>query len=124
MKKTVLLLFFFVALSCSKDDINIDENNLLLGSWINPQYKNNKTTFKRAKSLKEDDYGISFSSQGIFIERHSGWCGTPPLIFSDFKGMWNENNNNIKINIDNGTGISERIWKIISLDNETLVIER
>jgi len=120
---TLLLCLITALVSCNKDDTSIDENNLLLGSWINPQYENNKTTFKRAKSLKEDGYGISFLAKDVFIERHSGWCGTPPLIFDDFTGLWNKNQNKLSININNGIGTVERKWKIILLDNETLVIE-
>lgn len=129
MKTIFNLTFIFTILtiiSCNKsDDIYIDENDMLFGNWINPVYEDSTTVFTRAIELKKDGYGISFLKNNKFIERHSGWCGTPPLSFSNYEGNWKKNNAIIEISMDNGmTGMTTYYLKIISLNENTLIVER
>ena len=125
--KTLLLLLIVTHIGCdtSDDAIPINESDKLLGHWINPVANGSETQFERAKSLKSDAYGISFLIENNFIERSSGWCGTPPLIFADFQGAWEKDDSMITITIDNGmNGLENVNWKIKSLDDKQLVIER
>mgnify|MGYP000221084488 CR=1 FL=1 len=87
-KITLLLLISICTISCESDETTIDTNNLLFGSWIAPIYEGETTSFERGNSLPNKGYGVSFKLNGDFIERTSGFCGTPPLIFSDYKGYF------------------------------------
>lgn len=120
------LIFLFVTIlifnSCENNQVEIDANNLLLGNWINPVYDSDFTTFSRSSSLKNDAYGISFKKTGKFIERSSGFCGTPPLIFSDYEGKFNLDENIIQI--DNYLYQNNFQWEIISLSESDLVVKR
>ena len=124
--KLTFILTILTIISCNKsDDIYIDENELLLGNWINPVYENSTTVFTSAIELKKDGYGISFLKNSKFIERHSGWCGTPPLSFSNYEGDWERNGAIIEITIDNGMAAMYNFnLKIISLNETTLTVER
>lgn len=125
--KIILLILLVTHIGCdtADDSIQIDESDKLLGHWINPIASESETKFERAKSLKEGAYGISFLTERNFIERSSGWCGTPPLIFADFKGAWEKDDSVITITIDNGMNSLEDInWKIKSLNDQYLIIER
>jgi hypothetical protein len=128
LTKILLLLLIVIHIGCDTDveSLQINESDKLVGHWINPVANNDtELKFDRAKALKKDAYGISFLVQSNCIERSSGWCGTPPLIFADFQGTWKRKDSIITITIDNGMNGLEAIdWKIKTLDDQSLIIER
>lgn len=122
MKKIILLLFIASLFSCEQNTTILDSENLLIGSWVNTTYKDNKTTFSRANNLPDNNYGISFKVNGDFVERTSGFCGTPPLSYFNIDGTFHLENNLINIST-NSYPISYAL-RIISLTETTLVVER
>ncbi|OBX27254.1 hypothetical protein LX77_02780 [Gelidibacter algens] len=125
--KILLLLLMVIHIGCDTDveSLQINESDKLVGHWIKPVANDTELKLDRANALKKDAYGISFLTESNCIERSSGWCGTPPLIFADFQGSWKRNDSIITITIDNGMNGLEAInWKIKTLDDQSLVIER
>lgn len=125
--KTVLFLLLVTTIGCSQSEpIPINESNKLIGHWINPVYNSNGSELQltRASSLKEGEYGISFLEETQCVERSSGWCGTPPLSFMDFKGSWTRTDSVLIMTIDNGLGMQNIKWLIKTLDDKTLILER
>ncbi|QTE21580.1 hypothetical protein [Polaribacter cellanae] len=122
-KKLTILVFAITLLSCENNqEITIDSDNLLLGVWIEPNFKNGITTFKRGNNLPKEAYGISFQKDNKFTERTSGWCGTPPLTFFNTKGTWRLNENLIEVKVQSyPTNFG---WKIIELTETKLVVKR
>jgi hypothetical protein len=81
----ILILFLF---SCTKDKIEIDPDNPLIGVWNYSAYKNNVQVYSRSLEFS-DNPGYKFSIDGTLLERkNSGWCGTPPISYSDYPGTW------------------------------------
>lgn len=113
----ICLLFF----SCQKK-----EEQSLLGTWVKPQYNTNATEyqFEKADNFLKNEYGVSFLKNNIFIERHTGWCGTPPLHYSNYEGTWAFKDSIITINIIDSNGKSTRYWKVKSVTPQTLIVER
>lgn len=97
MKKIFLSLILLGSLlfSCKKDDINIDKDNLLIGVWNYSDYKDDVTIYtKNTKFI--DNFGYKFNSDGSLIDRkYSGWCATPPVSYTDYKGNWSVINDTI-----------------------------
>lgn len=123
--KTILVLVLGTTIGCSQNEtIAIDESNKLIGHWINPVYTETEIQLTRAGSLKSDAYGMSFIAESQCVERSSGWCGTPPLTFSDFKGSWIRTDSVLIVSINNGIGLQDIKWKIKTLDDKTLIMER
>lgn len=121
--KNILLLIFIGSLySCENNEAIIDADNLILGNWIEPVYDGETTTFTRGSSLPNDAYGITFKQNGDFIERTSGWCGTPPLIFSDYKGSFKIDETLVKINTEFYPNSFQ--WRIITLTETELIVKR
>ncbi|NDP28649.1 MAG: hypothetical protein GZ087_14695 [Flavobacterium sp.] len=122
--KTVLFLLLVTTIGCSKENENIpiNESDKLIGHWINPIYTGSELQLSRASSLKADEYGLSFLEKTQCVERSSGWCGTPPITFMDFQGTYTKNDSIIIITIDNGTQNIK--WKIKTLNDKTLIMER
>ncbi|CAM1341189.1 hypothetical protein [Tenacibaculum amylolyticum] len=122
--KIVLVTFLFIVLnSCTKENderIAIDSSNLLLGNWVMTKYENEKLIFQRATQLEENTYGISFFEDKRFIERTSGFCGTPPLSFFNLEGTYVVAKTLIKLQKENDP--NSLLWRIISLTNEELVV--
>jgi len=109
MKKMYLLLILLISVSwsCSKDEIEIDGNNLLIGLWNYSDYKDNSAVFTRSSEFA-DNHCYKFNSNGTLVERkNSGWCGTPPISYADYEGTWSlQNDTIITIKVDYWGGVT------------------
>ncbi|TGV02496.1 lipocalin-like domain-containing protein [Flavivirga rizhaonensis] len=125
MKKilfAISMIFCFMNMQCSDDDTNnVDSDNLLIGSWVEPTYDGEEITYKRANALPEKDYGILFKENGSFVERSSGWCGTPPLSFFDSNGEWTLTDKLVTITQEQYP--INYAWRIVSLTKNKLVVK-
>lgn len=122
--KNLFIVFLIAVLSgCETNEVIIEADNLLLGNWIYPTYASDTTTFTRSTSLPDEGSGIAFNQNGTFIERTSGWCGTPPLTYYNVEGSFTIDNNLISINSSQSYP-SFYGWKIIELTNTKLVVKR
>lgn len=90
MKRLALLSIFLSSLyiSCAKDEIKIDSDNLLIGIWIYSDFQDNAGIYTRDQEFA-GNHCYKLNSDGTLIERkNSGWCGTPPISYSDYTGSW------------------------------------
>lgn len=122
LKYISILLFASLFWSCENNEPVIDANNLLIGFWAEPSYDGETTTFKRNNSLPNEAYGVSFTKNGDFIERSSGFCGTPPLTFSDYKGDFTLEETLIKVNTQSYPTFFQ--WRILKLTEDELIVKR
>ncbi|TYA74888.1 hypothetical protein [Seonamhaeicola marinus] len=126
MKKRILLLALtlgIMSVQCSDNgSVAINEDNLLIGNWVEPNYSEEKTVYKRAASLPNEAYGISFKEDGSLVERSSGWCGTPPLTFFNINGSWELDGTLIELTKEDYP--SHLGWRIVSLTHDELVVKR
>ena len=122
LKNILSILLLTIFFSCEQNEALLDTNNLLLGSWIEPSYNSEETTYKRGSSLPTENHGISFSENGEFIERSSGWCATPPLYYMDHIGSFETDETVIKITTTSFTNSYQ--WRILSLTENKLVVKR
>ncbi|MFC2109534.1 hypothetical protein ACFLRU_00665 [Bacteroidota bacterium] len=127
MKK---LFFFLIPLSIffsachENENILIDENNLLIGSWSYPEYSDNKITYSRVATTIQDEYTCTFKKDGSIIEhKNAGWCGTPPITYDEFVGKWNyENEETIHLETAYWGGISDIKWEILAINQDKLTV--
>lgn len=123
MKIKVLFLFALLVFACDSNENAIpDPDNLLIGSWIEPNYNEEQTMFKRAAALPDNGRGILFKANGDFVERSSGWCGTPPLTFSDYNGNWELENTLVTITQEFYP--INYAWRIVSVSETELIVKR
>jgi hypothetical protein len=81
--------------ACNKDEIKIDSDNLLLGIWTYSEYQNDAAVYTRSDGFT-DNPCYKFKSDGSLLERkNSGFCGTPPITYSDYDGSWSVINDTI-----------------------------
>ncbi len=119
----VSISFCFMNMKCeSNDEVIIDTDNLLLGSWEATAFNENKITFNRTSELPENNFGIQFKEKGQLVDRSPGWGKTPPLIFQAFKGKWEMIDNTIAITQEHFPNNYQ--WKIEALSNTELIVTR
>jgi len=90
MKKPSLFSIILISLllSCTKDKIEIDPDNLILGIWNYSEYNDDSQVYIRSNGFT-DGPAYQFNSDGTLMERkNSGWCGTPPVTYADYPGKW------------------------------------
>ena len=118
MKKAILTIFSILLLlnACSKDEVSIDPDNLLIGVWNYTDYQDNNEIFTRSNDFT-DSHCYRFNSDGTLTERkNSGWCGTPPISYADYSGTWTVLNDTL-IQIEVGFWGGTTIYR---LDIETV----
>ncbi len=122
--RLIILLFAFSIMACEQNNENAAANDdFLIGSWYNPQYNDSIVTFERSGGLVDNEYSFSFNEDKTFIERkNAGWCGTPPISYADFDGIWSKNDSTIEINVDYWGGTADYTWKLVSIDATNLKI--
>ncbi len=106
-----------------KEPANIDiDSQALIGFW-DDRTGNDTVTYKRADKLPDNNFGFEFKTNGVFVERkNSGWCGTPPITYSDYEGKWTLKNSTIKITTVYWGGLIDYEWKILSVNEKFLKI--
>lgn len=125
MKQILIALLISISfIACQKDEAPIPQgNNDLVGSWINPQYTDTLVTYTRSASLVENESGFTFKSNNSLVCReNSGWCGTPPIVTADYDGTWSWNDSLVNIKTSYWGGKTEFSWKIISLNQQKLIV--
>lgn len=127
MKHLITFLTAITLLACSESEeqITIDPNNQLIGSWSYAEYNEDDTiTYKRVNGTISDEYTCTLKNNGSFIEhKNAGWCGTPPISFSDFEGTWQQQNNKVIIQSEYWGGTQNLKWEIIALTEEILTLK-
>jgi len=121
---TLSLLLTLAFVSCQKLIDPVETGNPeLTGSWIDPQYADTIVIYTRAGSLVENQYGITFKTGNKLVQRqNSGWCGTPPIVTTDYEGTWTWNDSIVNITVGYWGGTADLSWKVIKLTDQKLVI--
>jgi hypothetical protein len=120
---TLIVLLGFLLSSCSKNEIKIDKDNLLIGVWNYSHSTGDASVYLRAQEFTQR-FGYKFNLDGTLIERNlSGFCATPPISYSDYTGNWTILKDNlIQINRSNFDGPKSYKLDIQSVNTDSLKI--
>lgn len=125
-KSLYLALLIFSLVSCNTD-VEISEHEIgLLGAWVRPVFSEDSViTFTKSKKIMEDEYGIEFQQHDKFMKReNAGFCGTPPISYANYNGIWSLSDGLITINVPFWGGNSNYKWEIISLTSKNLKVKQ
>ena len=126
MKRLALLSVFlvFLFISCTKEEIKIDQDNLLIGIWIYSNFQDNTAIYTRDQEFT-DNHCYKFNSDGTLNERkNSGWCGTPPISYADYTGSWSVLNDTlIQIKVGYWGGTMSYKLDIESVSTDSLKVQ-
>ena len=128
MKTTVfaLLLITLPLISCMEDQrlSELDKGPAPVGIWSHITYQDNSLILEKGHKLEDNTYGYRFLSNGKLIHRaNSGFCGTPPIVTSDFEGTWERDGDIIRLEAGFWGGTQIQEWKILSDAGNTLQVE-
>lgn len=125
------LVFFTVACffgSCTKDESTGQlTDKTILGIWINPEYNTDGTlTANRADAFQDNAAGFEFKENGDYIERaNSGWCGTPPISYTNYEGFWEEESeDNYLIDVAYWGGRQNYNIEVVSVNSDEIVYKK
>jgi hypothetical protein len=112
----IALIAFIFSISCSRDDFFIDPDNLIIGTWTYSENLDDILVFDRNNEFINNQC-FRFESDGTLTERaNSGFCGTPPVSYADYRGNWIPVNDTlIMVRVDSWNG-----WTEFKLDIESL----
>ncbi|MFZ5939608.1 MAG: hypothetical protein ACOYXB_03455 [Bacteroidota bacterium] len=127
MKKgAFLIVILFLVLSCrSEQELKGDTEADLIGFWAERENNDTLEIYTRVGKLDPEDYGFAFGTDHMFTERaNAGWCGTPPVTYTDYSGEWHLTGEEISISVAYWGGVTEQTWEIIKLDKDHLTVYR
>jgi len=122
--KAISFIIALVILVSCKTSYEPSGNNLPYGTWIYSSSNDSVLIYYSASKFEEDKPGFAFKENHDFIERTSGWCGTPPLSYYNIEGRWELfSQNTIKITTPNWINDDySRLMEIVSLSNNKLKV--
>ena len=114
----------FILQSCEKNPLYIDGvAGDMLGHWIEASYNDTTIVYKRASGIPEGTPGWTFIEDGSLINRaNSGFCGTPPISYADYKGNWVASDSIIDISVEFWGGILLLKWQILEISESELEV--
>jgi hypothetical protein len=93
--------------------------------WVSHHYEYDVNTgftihtLSKEQKFNPNDYGVQFLDDDQVILHSSGWCGMPPIIYSDFYDNYTAKSDTIFI------GVKQRITKkfiIIDISKDSLKV--
>lgn len=124
--KTTLLLISLIILSTDFFyGQTVDWENKIIGKWTLTEANDTEAIFFKTDEFIKRKFGIAFLKNGEFIHySFSGWCGTPPLHFSNNKGKWNKAHEQVlEVNYRMWNGIKEGQIFIKEVSEDSLIIQ-
>jgi hypothetical protein len=127
-KKNALLMILLLTClltACNEEKELSTDNVEIVGNWSNPVYEEPYWKYEKVQTLQDGKYGFSFDKEQVFIERkNAGECATPPIAYDNFYGNWTQTDSIIHIRVDYWGGKLDYEWKIISIDNKYLIVDK
>jgi len=119
-----LLLYVLIYFSC-EGSLNSIQNDTIQGIWVQGSYSEDLTILHKLNALDEHKYGFIFYPDGRFVERKNvGWCGTPPVTYGNYEGIWNKISENMyQIEVGYWGGTTKYQIEVVSIDFTTLKIK-
>lgn len=118
MKYTFYVAVIIMLASCEKQNVILNVEDAIIGKWSSVSFEDNLQKFERVKSFGEV-YGFEFENNVDMIEWTSGWCGTPPIIFSKLPTTYTLKDSILKFDT-----WWEAKYKIAKCEGDELLLER
>src|SRR5690606_2173304 len=116
---------FAVLTACSKEDLKIDPDNPLLGTWVQTGYDEDVVIYTRVSRLKDDGPGMVIQAGGhVVLRAIAGWCATPPVSYTNYEGRWSQSGVMLKtmVHYQWMPEASVREQEIVSVDGKRLAL--
>ncbi|MBI9073459.1 MAG: hypothetical protein JEY94_17790 [Melioribacteraceae bacterium] len=117
----LILLLSVILVQCDHTFIP-EEIDSIVGVWVESTFEDDFLILVRKTKLDDNKPGIIFYEDGTLLERkNSGWCGTPPISYSNFEGSWEKIADNIyEIESTNWSGIITYKIEVVQVTEDYL----
>ena len=118
------IILLFLLFACQ--DSTSPSNNMIFGTWIDNGYdKDGIRILKSSMALEKDKGGyIFFENRTLLESKNSGWCGTPPIAYGNYEGIWSiYDENKLEIISDYWGGIDTVEYEIVNLTDRELLLK-
>ncbi len=107
-------VFPVLAMLLLSSNLFVEKDKGLLGHWIYDSVSEEGITYSKKSDFVRSKPGIAFLANGKLIKRqNAGWCGTPPISYSNFDGTWKwDNENTISLSYAFWGGTINEVWEI------------
>lgn len=119
----IILVSVFTLYSFSFNQV-IDST--LEGTWVYSNYEDLQQVYKKRKGFNKRNPGFQLNADGTMLKRqNSGWCGTPPITYTNSKGTWElETESILRFEYDYWGGRDTMRMEIISHNSRELIVKR
>ncbi len=124
--KLLVLLFSIITISCGNNDNSLltEYPSEIIGSWINPIYTDSTIVLERSNELIDTTYGITFLNNHTIKEhKNNGWCGTPPISYGLYDGIWAQEDDQLTLKTQYWGGSARVVWQIIEISQTRMTIK-
>ena len=92
LRSALCLVGLLFCVACSSPAPASLQDPSVLGAWgfNSMDDQSGIRVYAKLESLVGDQNGYMFEPGGVLLVRNAGWCGTPPLTYSNFEGSWTE----------------------------------
>lgn len=117
-----IVLFLSISLLIACDNSLSSEENFLIGTWVDNGYNNDVRVLKISKEFSDDLGGYRFNPDHTLIDRKNvGWCGTPPVSYGNYDGVWEITaENELEIISEYWGGIDTLHYEIVKISQSEL----
>ena len=105
-------------------NIDMTQQVSIEGHWVYESMDEVGYEYVRDARFTKSQPGVAFLSDGKLIKRqNSGWCGTPPISYSNYDGSWEWlDDKTISMTYPFWGGTIQEQWEILEMNNKTLKI--
>ncbi len=121
----IIILFSVIVILSSFISYSDTLEDKLLGTWVYSNQHNQSIQFKKERSFDSKKPGIEFKKNGTLVKRqNSGWCGTPPISYQNYKGTWKTTSDStLNIRYEYWGGKIEEDWLITDLSKNIIAVK-
>ena len=120
-----ILPLAFCLFACEENIVDTPLEEAITGEWSNMKTSDTLLVLSKVQSLSIEEYGIAFLENGELKEiKNAGWCGTPPISYSEFLGSWDISADSIlTIESTYWGGAMTMKWKLIDIDSKKMTYD-
>ena len=84
-----VLILLILPVTGAFDSAENKETGILFQKWVFVDSNEEGGRYESRPQWQEDQSGMEFMKDGtMVIRQNAGWCGTPPITYSNFSGTW------------------------------------
>ena len=122
---SILVVLFLISCDKNENILLSPTEKAIAATWVYEGFDNGIYEYRRASRLAEDREGWIFHANGKLTDRkNSGFCGTPPITYENYKGNWEVGNDSrVQVKSKSWAGDVNYKLEIVSVSTNRLFVK-